>query len=67
MQFAVGTGDGVQPVSPTQHMQTALEQLNVKLTELVADITGMTGERIIAAILVGERDPIKVASCLPVR
>jgi transposase len=42
--------------SHTQHMQKALEQMNVKLTEVVADITGLTGQRIIAAILAGERD-----------
>ena len=39
-----------------QHMQKVLEQMNVKLTEVVSDITGLTGERIIAAILEGERD-----------
>src|SRR5262249_31796958 len=47
--------------SHTQHMQKALEQMNVKLTEVVADITGLTGRRIIAAILEGERDPAKLA------
>jgi transposase len=47
--------------SHTQHMQKALEQMNVKLTEVVSDITGMTGQRIIAAILQGERDPHKLA------
>lgn len=45
----------------TQHMQKALEQMNVKLTEVVSDITGMTGQRIIAAILQGERNPHKLA------
>jgi transposase len=45
----------------TQHMQKALEQMNVKLTEVVSDITGMTGQRIIAAILLGDRDPHKLA------
>jgi transposase len=45
----------------TQHMQKALEQMNVKLTEVVSDITGLTGQRIIAAILQGERDPHKLA------
>jgi hypothetical protein len=45
----------------TQHMQKALEQMNVKLTEVVADITGLTGQRIMAAILQGERDPQKLA------
>jgi hypothetical protein len=32
------------------------------LTEVVSDITGMTGRRIIAVILQGERDPQKLAS-----
>ena len=47
--------------SHTQHMQKALEQMNVKLTEVVSDITGMTGQRIIAALLDGERDPATLA------
>jgi transposase len=46
----------------TQHMQKALEQMNVKLTEVVSDITGLTGRRIIAAILAGERDPAQLAA-----
>ena len=44
-----------------QHMQKALEQLNVKLTEVVSDITGVTGMGIIQAILRGERDPAQLA------
>ena len=44
-----------------QHMQKALEQMNVKLTEVVSSITGVTGMAIIAAILAGERDPAKLA------
>jgi len=48
--------------SHTQHMQKALEQMNVKLTEVVSDITGLTGQRIIAAILAGERDPHRLAA-----
>ncbi len=43
--------------SPTQPLQQALEQMNVQLTEVVADRTGLTGQRIIAAILAGERAP----------
>jgi transposase len=39
-----------------QHMQQALELMNVKLTEVVADITGATGMAIIDSILAGERD-----------
>jgi transposase len=48
--------------SHTQHMQMALEQMNVKLTEVVSDITGLTGQRIIAAILAGERDRYRLAA-----
>jgi transposase len=44
-----------------QHMQKALEQMNVKLPEVVSDITGLTGMSIIEAILEGERDPIELA------
>ena len=44
-----------------QHMQKALEQMNVKLPEVVADVTGLTGMKIIKAILGGERDPLKLA------
>ena len=45
----------------TQHMQKALEQLNVKLTETVSDITGVTGMLILKAILRGQRDPQELA------
>jgi transposase len=44
-----------------QHMQKALEQMNVKLTEVVRDITGVTGMAIIKAILRGERKPLHLA------
>lgn len=44
-----------------QHMQKALEQMNVKLTEVVSNITGVTGMAIIKAILQGKRNPLKLA------
>jgi transposase len=44
-----------------QHMQKALEQMNVKLTEVVSSITGVTGMRIITAIIQGERNPARLA------
>jgi transposase len=47
--------------SHAQHMQKALEQMNLKLTQVVSDITGVTGMLIIGAILEGERDPVKLA------
>jgi transposase len=44
-----------------QHMPKALEQMNVKLPEVVSDIAGVTGLAIIKAILAGEREPRKLA------
>ncbi|MEP7080999.1 MAG: IS110 family transposase [Ginsengibacter sp.] len=38
-------------------MQKAMEQMNIKLQNVIADITGKSGQRIIAAILQGERRP----------
>jgi transposase len=40
-----------------QHMQKALQQMNLLLHHVVSDITGATGLAIIRAILAGERDP----------
>jgi hypothetical protein len=40
-----------------QHMQKALLQMNVQLSQAVTDVTGMTGLKIIRAILAGEGDP----------
>jgi len=45
-----------------QHMQKALEQMNVKLPEVVTDVTGVTGMAIIRAILAGERKPETLAT-----
>jgi transposase len=44
-----------------QHMQKALEEMNVKLPEVVSDVTGATGMAIIRAILRGQRDPLELA------
>jgi len=44
------------------HMQKALGQMNVQLTQAVKDITGVTGLSIIRAIVAGERDPHKLAA-----
>jgi transposase len=43
--------------SEIQHMQKALQQMNLHLHHVVSDITGLTGLRIIDAILSGQRDP----------
>jgi transposase len=44
-----------------QHMQKALEQMNLKLTEVLSDITGVTGRAILRAILRGTRASEKLA------
>jgi transposase len=44
-----------------QHMQKVLEEMNVKLTEVVSDIVGQTGMKIIKDIVRGERDPLQLA------
>ena len=44
-----------------QHMQKALEQMNVKLHKVVADLTGTTGMAIIRALLAGQCDPVALA------
>jgi transposase len=44
-----------------QRMQKALELMNLKLTTVVGDVTGVTGLRIIRAILAGVRDPRALA------
>ena len=44
-----------------QHMQKALTQMNVKLHQVISDITGKTGMTIVEAIVGGERDPRKLA------
>lgn len=45
-----------------QRMQKALAQMNLQLHNVVADITGLTGMRIIKAILAGERNPDVLAA-----
>jgi transposase len=45
-----------------QHMQKALDQMNVRLTLVVKDITGVTGMNIMRAIVAGERDAHKLAA-----
>lgn len=45
-----------------QRMQKALTQMNVQLTNVISDITGQTGLKIIRAIVAGERDRTKLAA-----
>ncbi len=45
-----------------RHMQKALDLMNLKLHTVISDITGVTGQRIIRAIVAGEHDPKVLAS-----
>jgi transposase len=45
-----------------QHMQAALDQMNVKLHHVIDDLGGVTGMAIIEAILNGEREPMRLAA-----
>ncbi len=40
-----------------QHMQKAMDQMNLQLHHVISDITGLTGLAILDAIVAGERDP----------
>ena len=44
-----------------QHMQKALERMNIELNQVFRDITGVTGMGIIRAIISGERNPKTLA------
>ena len=44
------------------HMHKALQMMNVQLTQVVSDITGVTGMKIIRAIIDGQRDPKALAA-----
>lgn len=46
-----------QAAAHTQHMQKALNQMNLQLHHVLSDLTGVTGLAILDAILAGERDP----------
>ena len=43
-------------------MQKALNQMNLQIHHVISDITGITGLRIIEAVLTGERNPVKLAA-----
>lgn len=51
-----------QASNQIQHMQKALSQMNIQLHNVLSDITGETGMRIIRAIVNGERCPKQLSS-----
>ena len=44
-----------------QRMQKALTQMNIQLANMISDLSGVTGQMIVRAIIAGERDPWKLA------
>ncbi len=48
--------------SVIQRMQKVLTEMNVQLCNVLSDVSGMSGMKIIGAILEGERDPWKLAT-----
>src|ERR1700719_4570258 len=44
-----------------QRMQKALTQMNIQLANVISDLSGVTGQLIVRAIVGGERDPGKLA------
>jgi transposase len=44
-----------------QRMQKALTQMNIQLANVISDLSGVTGQLIVRAIVAGERDPWKLA------
>ena len=45
-----------------QRIQKALTQMNIQLANVLSDVSGMTGQAIIKAILSGQRDPHELAA-----
>lgn len=50
-----------------QHMQKALTQMNIQLANVISDVVGETGQRILRAIVAGERDGNVLAAMKDVR
>src|SRR5262249_39540269 len=55
--------DHVRAISTCiQRMQKTLTQMNIQLANVISDLSGWTGMRIVRAILAGERDPQALAA-----
>jgi len=45
-----------------QHMQKSLTEMNVQLHNVISDLSGVSGQAMVRAILAGERDPVRLAA-----
>jgi transposase len=50
-----------------QHMQKALTQMNIQLANVISDVVGETGQKILRAIVAGQREPRALAAMKNVR
>ena len=50
-----------------QHMQKALTQMNIQLANVISDVAGVTGQKIVREIVAGERDAQVLAAYRDVR
>ncbi|MGH8472631.1 MAG: IS110 family transposase, partial [Gammaproteobacteria bacterium] len=50
-----------EQTSHTQRLQKTLEDANIKLDSVISDILGVSGRRMIEALITGESDPEKLA------
>ena len=56
-------GEHVHAISTCiQRMQKVLTQMNIQLANVISDLSGWTGQRIVRAMLAGERDPATLAA-----
>ena len=53
--------------SHVQHMQKALERMNIKFHAVISDLSGVSGRNVVKAILAGERDPEKLLALCDVQ
>jgi hypothetical protein len=58
---------GVASTQAVHHMQKALFEMNVQLSNVISDIVGETGLRITEAIIAGQRDPMQLAALCSTR
>lgn len=53
--------------SHVQHMQKALERMNIKFHDVISDLTGASGMKVVRAIVAGEREPQKLLALCDVQ
>jgi transposase len=51
-----------EQVKRTQRIQKSFEEANIKIDSVISDVLGVSGRRILEAIVAGEQDPDKLAA-----